>query len=129
MAVKRAVRWQPDAKMNVQQTLIAGLDTSQNPATGTVTMVAQLVAYDDTVVTSGNYSAGDPATEKNIAILYQEPVSMDLTSFNALTAANAKAQWDAALTAFGTRMRTNAADALVQKAVLSARRSAPQVLP
>lgn len=128
MAVKRAVRWQPDAKMNVQQTLIGGLDTSTNPAGGTVTMVAQLVAYDDTVVTGGNYSAGDPATEKNLAILYQEPVSMDLASFNGLTAANAKAQWDAALAAFGTRMQTNAADALIQKAVLSARRSAPVVI-
>jgi hypothetical protein len=88
-------------------------------------MVAQAVAYDDTVVTGATYQAGDPATERNLVVLYEEPITKELAIFEPMTAAQATAEWAAALDAFKARVLP--AGPLLVKAIRTAR-IAPPVL-
>jgi hypothetical protein len=125
MAIKGAVRWRPDAFRSPLTTTVANLDPTATPPAGQVVMIAQLVAYDETAVTGANYRAGDPATERELVILYEEPVSMELAAFDGLTNAAAAALWSTALDAFKARVLP--AGPVLVKAIRAAR-IAPPVL-
>ena len=126
MAVRGAVRFKPDVYRSSLETTVSGLKPDATPPEGTVYMVAQLVAYDDTVVTGGNYVAGDPATERNITILYEETLGKELASFNALTQPQATAAWTTSLDQFRIRVEPAAANLL--KAIRGARRTNPVLM-
>jgi hypothetical protein len=126
MAVRGAVRFKPDTNKTALEATIGGLNAAATPPTGTVYMVAQLVAYDDTVVTPANYTAGDPATERNITVLYEETLSKDLAVFNGINQAAATALWATALTAWRDQIAPAAPNML--KAIRGARRAAPVLL-
>ncbi len=126
MAIKAAVRWQPDAFRTSLETTIQNFDPTTTPPSGTLIRMAQLVVYDDTEVTGGNYAAGDPATERNLVLLYAEPIGMELALFQPLNAAASAAAWATALQAFANRVTP--AVALLVKAQRAAMRTAPIVL-
>lgn len=126
MAIKGAVRWRPDAFRSPLTTTVANLDPAATPPAGQVVMIAQLAAYDDQQVTAQNYEPGDPATEKRLVILYEEPITMELAAFDGLANAQAAALWTDALDDFKTRV-TPAAAVLV-KAIRAARTAPPVVL-
>lgn len=123
MAIRGACRWRPDAFRSPLTTTVANLDPAATPPTGQVVMHAQLVAYDDTVVTPASYSPGDPATEKALVILYEEPITMELAAFDGLTTGAAAALWADALTEFKTRVTP--AGPVLLKAIRPARIAAP----
>lgn len=60
MAIKAAVRWKPDTYRSSLETTVSGFDGTT--VTGSIVQITQLVAYDDSVVTGGNYKPGDPST-------------------------------------------------------------------
>ena len=126
MAIKGAVRWRPDAFRTPLTTTVANLDPAATPPTGQVVMHAQLVAYDDADVTPANYKAGDVATERDLVILYEEPISMELAAFDGLTNAQAAALWATALNEFKTRVTPAGPNLL--KAIRTARRAAPVLI-
>lgn len=123
MAIRGAVRYKPDTYRSTLSTTIANFDPAATPPAGTIVMTAQAIAYDDTQVTAANYQPGDPATERNLVVLYEEPISMELAAFDGLTQAAASQLWTDALTAFKTRL-TPAGPVLV-KAIRSARLAPP----
>ena len=110
MALKGAVRYCPTVNSSLETT-IAGLDASVDPPTGTIVMTAQLVAYDDTKVgVAGNpYVPGDPNTEKFIFVVYQTPISLELSAFDGLTLSQSAALWSAALASFKASIPAQAA--------------------
>ena len=126
MAIKGAVRWRPDAFRSPLTTTVANLDPAATPPTGQVVMIAQALVYDDTKVTGANYKPGDPATERELVILYEEPVSMELAAFDGLTEAQAAALWEDALTAFKTRVLP--AGPVLIRAIRTARTAPPVVI-
>lgn len=126
MAIKGAVRFAPDVYRSSLETTVAALDPAATPPTGTVVMRVQLVAYDDAVVTGGNYSAGDPATEKNLVVLYEDTLQMELATFNGLTQPQATTLWTNALSAWGATVSPAALNLL--KAIRGARISPPVVI-
>lgn len=126
MAIKGAVRFKPDVYRSSLETTVAGLNAAATPPTGTVVMRVQLVAYDDTVVTGGNYSPGEPSTEKNLVILYEDTLQMELAAFNGLTQNQATTLWTNALSAWGNSVLP-AAPNLV-KAIRGARVAPPVVI-
>lgn len=126
MAIRGAVRFKPDMYKSSLETTVANLNPAAAPPTGTVYMPVQLVAYDDTVVTAGNYKPGDPATEREITVLYEDTLSMELSAFNGITQAaattlwtNALANWKALVTPAGPNLL---------KAIRSARLTPPSVV-
>lgn len=126
MAIKAAVRWKPDIGRTSLETTIQNFAPSSVPPAGNIVRTAQLVGYDDTVVTGANYAAGDPQTERRLIVLYETPITLDLAGFASLTAAQARALWDSALTDFGTTVRPAAPTLVI--AQLGAMQSAPVVL-
>lgn len=123
MAIKGAARWKPDVYRTSLESTVIELDPAASPPSGIVVMIAQLVVYDDTVVTPANYLAGDPATERNITVLFEQPVSKALGPFTAMTGAQALAEWDAALSTFAAWVQP--AGVVLVRAIRNARRSAP----
>jgi len=105
---------------------VMGLEPAATPPTGTVVMPAQLIAYDDTVVTPANYEAGNVDTERHITVLYEEPLTMDLAAFDGITQAAATALWTDALEQWKTRILPAAPNML--KAIRAARRTNPSVI-
>lgn len=137
MAIRGAVRWKPDAYRSSIEATVAELnptgvqppDAQGNPQPdsgvpgGSVVMIAQAVAYDDTIVTGANYQAGDPATERNIVVLHERTYTFDLSVAHTST----QAQIDTLLTNTLNSYRSwilPAGPALVRM-FYSARRSAP----
>lgn len=126
MAIQAAVRWKPDIYRSSLETTIQDFDPTATPPTGQVVMTAQAVVFDNTVVTGANYKPGDPATERNIVVLYEEPITMELAAFDGLTEAQAKAAWDAALADFLARVTP--AGPLLIRTIRAARISPPIVV-
>lgn len=126
MALKGAVRFKPDVYRTSMEATVGSLDPAASPPSGTVYMVAQLVAYDDAVVTGGNYKPGDPATEQNVTVLYEETLSQELAAFAGLTQPQATALWTAALNAF--QVRVTPAGPVLLRAIRAARLTPPVVL-
>lgn len=126
MAIKGAVRFKPDMWKSTLESTVGGLDPAATPPTGTVYMPVQLVAYDDAVVTGGNYSPGEPATEKNITVLYEDTLQLELAAFQGINQAAATALWTAALNNWKTWITPAGVNLL--KATRSARLSAPILL-
>lgn len=123
MAIKAAVRIKPDTYRSSLSTTIQNFDPAAAPPTGQVVMVAQAIVYDDAVLTGTNYQPGDPVTERNIVVLYEEVITKELAVFNSLTQAQATAEWTAALNEFMTRILP--AGPTLVKAIRSARLAAP----
>lgn len=101
MAIQTGVRWKPSVYRSSQETINQGLNPAATPPAGTIVRIAQLVAYDDTKVTTvGNpYAPGTPATESQMYILDEIPVGLDLTAMNGKSQAQITAMWGAALAA------------------------------
>lgn len=126
MAIRGAVRFKPDMYRSSLEATVAGLNAAATPPTGSIVMMAQLVAYDDTVVTGANYKPGRPDIEQEITVLYEEPIMMDLSVFSGKTQAQSTAMWSTALTDFANRVSPAAVSLL--RAIRAARLSAPQFL-
>lgn len=125
--IRGAARFKPDMYRSSLETTVAGLDPSATPPSGAVYMPVQLVAYDDQVVTGQNYVPGDPATEKNITILYEDTLQMALEAFDGKTQNQASAMWQEALESWRDAVAPAGPNLL--KAIRSARLSPPSILP
>ena len=124
MAIKGACRWKPDIYKTSLETTVANLDPTATPPTGSVVMTAQLVGYDDTKIGAGNpYAPGASGVEQFITVLYEEPITKELSAFEVMSQAQATAEWAAALDAFKTRVLP--AGPLLLKAIRAAKIAAP----
>lgn len=101
MAIHGALRYKPDIYQTALETTIAEIDLSTTPPTGVVVRTAQLVLFDDAVTTGANYKPGDPATERNLCLVDQTPIMIDLASFAGKTAEQCNKMWTDALNAWG----------------------------
>lgn len=126
MALKGAVRFKPDMYRSSLEATVLSLNPLASPPTGTVVMPVQLVAYDDAVVTAGNYVPGDADTEKNITVLYETSLQMELAAFNGLTQPQATALWTNALATWKTWVTPAALNLL--RATRAARLTPPSVI-
>ena len=124
MAIKAALRFKPDTYRSGMETLIEGF----NPATGTGTIIlpVQVVMYDDTVVTGANYTPGDPASERNINVLYEDQLRFDIAALTAMTQANLSAFLTSQLNAWGQIVKPGMTG--IGRIVLAAKRATPQAL-
>ena len=124
MAVKAAIRYKPDTYRSGLETLVEGF----NPATGTGTIIlpVQVCMYDDTVVTGANYTPGDPASERNINVLYEDQLRFDIATLTAMTQANLTTFLSTQLANWGQAVKAGMPG--IGRIVLAAKRSNPQAL-
>jgi hypothetical protein len=87
MAIKGAVRWKPDTYRSSIEATVMELDPSVTPPGGSVVLIIQAIAYDDTVVTPANYQAGHPDTERNIIVLHEQVKQYALSAAHSMTTA------------------------------------------
>lgn len=110
MAIRTGVRFKPSVYRSSQETINAGLNPSpegDGPPEGTVVRIVQLVGYNDAEVTTGGnpYRPGDPATERFIYILDEQPKMIDLSAINGKTQNQVNAIWSAVLSDYKTQMQ------------------------
>lgn len=124
MAVKAAIRYKPDTYRSGLETLVEGF----NPATGTGTIIlpVQVCIYDDVVVTGANYVPGDPSSERNINVLYEDQLRFDIATLAAMTQANLSTFLNTQLVNWGQSVKTGMPG--LGRIVWAARRLAPQAL-
>lgn len=127
MALKGAVRWKPDTYESSILTKISSFDPTTTPPTGDVVMIAQLVMYNDVIVTPENYKKGDPATESNITVLYEAPITKSLSSFSGMTAGQMATEWANTLSTF--RLFVQPAATYLANVLWTARNAPPILLP
>lgn len=71
MAIRGAVRFKPDMYRSTLEATVGELNAAATPPTGTVFMVAQLVAYDDTRVgAAGNPYVPGAAASRRLAMTW-----------------------------------------------------------
>ena len=134
MATRGAVRWRPDVGRSASQATImdfnpAPLDEnglpSGGPPTGSVVMIAQVIAYNNERVDTAAkpYRPGHQDTEEDITVLYEQVFTKELAVIGKMTQAQAEAEWAATLQSFRDT-HLGAIDPLI-KAIRAARRSKP----
>lgn len=96
MAITARVRFIPDVLTD--RTTVA--NAAPDGTTGTLFFPIQVIVYDDTVVTAGNYKAGDPATEAAVTVVHSDVVMGELASLNPMTPAQQNSWLDAQLDAW-----------------------------
>lgn len=126
MAIRGAVRWRPDTYRSPLLATVAELDPTAEPPTGSIVMVAQLVAYDDTQLTGANYQPGHPDTERKLVILHERTYTKELAAFATMTQSEASAAWADTLADYKAWVLP--AGPTLLKAIRAARTAAPQVI-
>lgn len=136
MAIRGAVRWRPDVGRSASQSSILNLIPSPRDAdgnatgghpSGTIVMIAQLVAFDDARIGGPNpYRPGSPDTEREVTILYEQVFTKELAVLGQMTEAQATSEWTATLQGF--RDEHLPAVCPLIKAIRAARMSPPIVI-
>jgi len=121
MAQRLAARYKPDTYRSSLETLVQNFNPTA--VTGTIVLPVQLCMYDDTVVTGANYQPGDPASERNINVLYEDQLLFDIATLGAMTQANLSTFLANQLTAWGQSVK--AAGPALGRIVVTAKRAAP----
>ena len=99
MAIKTGARFKPDVNRDPLQTTNEALN--KTTGAGTTVMPVQLIAWNDAKIADINaVDFGDPAVEKFITVLDEDVLRADIAVVGGMTNANAKAFWDAQLSAF-----------------------------
>lgn len=124
MAVKAAFRYKPDTYRSGLETIVENFDPAAG--TGTLVLPCQMVIYDDTKVTGANYVPGDPSSERNINVLYEDVIRLDIAATAALSQAAMQTAISDALAQWGNSVKPSAT--ALGKIVLAAKRAAPQLL-
>lgn len=103
MAMKAAIRWKPD----VMRTSLETLSLIDTAGEGSITMIAQLVAYDDTKVNGATYVPGDFASEKYIVVCNEQVYTYDIAGLPS-TFAQIQAKFAADMAAYRDAIQPNA---------------------
>jgi hypothetical protein len=101
--MKAAIRWKPD----VMRTSLETLSIVDQAGEGSITMIAQLVAYDDTKVNGATYVPGDFASEKFIVVCHERVFTYDIAGLPAAFA-QIQAKFAADMAAFRDEIQPNA---------------------
>ncbi len=124
MAMQDRARYKPDMQRSTLEALVANLDPTATPPTGTVYLPVQVITYDDGDIPA--YRPGDPEIEQYVTVLHEDTLSFALDGFGGLTAAGVLAQMEGRLDSWAATVKP--AVPMLRRIIRAAKRTAPRAL-
>ena len=86
MATVDRARYKPDTYRSTLEAIVAELNPTVTPPTGTVYLPVQIVSFNDTDFPAANYRPGDNGIEQFVTVIYESVISVQLEGFEGMTA-------------------------------------------